>query len=60
MMDPAPSQRHDKIDMMMARHRDGPYRYHDGRSKWGNFTVTRGRPRWIFDGHVSRLVRLGV
>ena len=38
--DPAPSQRHDKIGMMTARHRDGSCRYHDGGGKWGNFTVT--------------------
>ena len=31
--DPAPSQRHDKIGMMMARHCDRPYRYRDGRGK---------------------------
>ena len=50
---PAPSQRHDKIGMMTARHRDGPCRYHDGGGKWGNFIVTRGQPCWISDGHVS-------
>ena len=51
--DPALSQRHDKIGMMTARHRVGPYRYHDGGGKWGNFTVTRGQPRWISHGHVK-------
>ena len=51
--DPVLSQRHDKIGMMTARHRVGPCRYHDGGGKWGNFTVTRGRPRWISQGHVS-------
>ena len=45
MTDPASSQRHDKIGMMMARHRDGPYRYYDGGDKWHNCTVTLGRPR---------------
>ena len=40
--DPAPSQRHDKIGMMTAQHRDEPCRYRDG-----------GRPRWISNGHVS-------
>ena len=50
--DPAPSQRHDKIGMMTARHRVGPCRYRDGGGKWGNFRVTRGRPRWISHGHV--------
>ena len=51
--DPALSQRHDKISMMTTRHRDGPCRYRDGGGKCSNFTVTRGRPRWISDGHVS-------
>ena len=50
---PAPSQRHDKIGMMTARHRVRPCRYRDGGGKWGNFIVTRGRPRWISHGHVS-------
>ena len=50
--DPAPSQRHDKIGMMTARHRVGPCRYRDGGGKWGNFRVARGRPRWISHGHV--------
>ena len=49
--DLAPSQRHNKIGMMTARHRVGPYRYRDG-GKSGNFTVTRGRPHWISHGHV--------
>ena len=40
--DPAPSQRHDKIGMMTARHRVGPCRYRDGGGKWGNFIVFRG------------------
>ena len=53
VMDPAPSQRHDKIGMMTGRHRVGPCRYRDGGGKWDNFTVTRGRPRWISHGHVS-------
>ena len=51
--DPAPSQRHDKIGMMTARHRDGPCCYRDGGGKWGNFTVTRGQPRWISNSHVG-------
>ena len=38
--DPVVSQRHDKISMMTARHRDGPCRYRDGGSKWHNFTIT--------------------
>ena len=42
--DPAPSQRHEKIGMMMARHRDGPCCYHDGGGKWRNSTFTRGQP----------------
>ena len=50
--DLAPSQRHDKIGMMTARHHVGPCRYRDGGGKSGNFTVTRGRPRWISHGHV--------
>ena len=50
--DPAPSQRHDKIGMMTARHRVGPCRYRDGGGKSGNFIVTRGRPRWISHSHV--------
>ena len=53
MTDPAPSQRHDKIGMMTARHRIGPCRYRDGGGKWDNFTVIRGWPRWISHGHVS-------
>ena len=60
VMDPAPSQHHDKIGIMTARHRVGSCRYRDGGGKWGNFTVTRGRPRWISHGHVSGRVRLGV
>ena len=51
--DPALSQCHDKISMMTARHHDRPCRYRDGGGKWGNFTVTRGQPCWISDGHVS-------
>ena len=50
--DPASSQRHDKIGMMTARHRVGPCRYRDGGGKSDNFTVIRGRPRWISHGHV--------
>ena len=38
VMDPAPSQRHDKIGMMTAQHRVGPCRYRDGGGKWANFT----------------------
>ena len=53
MTDRAPSQRHDKIGMMTARHRDGPCRYRDRGGKWDNFTVTRRQPRWISNGHVS-------
>ena len=43
--DPAPSQRHDKIGIITARHRDEPCRYHDGGGKWRNIIVTRGRLR---------------
>ena len=50
--DPALSQCHDKIGMMTARHRVGPCRYRDGGGKSGNFTITRGQPRWISYGHV--------
>ena len=42
MTDPPPSQHHDKIGMMMARHLVGSCRYRDGGGKWGNFTFTRG------------------
>ena len=51
--DPTPSQCHDKIGMMTARHRYGPCRYCDGGGKWGNFIVSQRRPRLISHGHVS-------
>ena len=34
VMDSVPSERCDKIGMMIARHRDGSYRYRDGEGEW--------------------------
>ena len=38
VMDLAPSECRDKIDMMTAQHCDGPCRYRDGGGEWPVFT----------------------
>ena len=59
-MDPAPLERHDKINMMAAQHRDGPCRYRDGEGEWPVFTFIQGQTHWISNGHVSSHVYLSI
>ena len=51
--DPGQSERRDEIGMITIQHCDGPCHFRDGHGKWPVCTITRGQPRWIFNGHVS-------
>ena len=51
--DPAPSERRNKISMMMARYRNRPCCYRDDGGEWHVFTLIQGRTRWISNGHVN-------